>query len=336
MNESEIHDRLASMRALVQRSARGPHDMVLTEVPRPAAGPDEYLVRVGAAGVNFADAMQTRGIYRGGPRAPYVAGFEVAGEIIGLGSQVADPLPIGSRVIGTGRGAFAEYAAVTATGSVIVPDGWSDAESLGMILNWATAVAALRPIGDLRAGETVLIHAAAGGVGQAAVRLARHYGARVIAVAGQAKHDLLRELGVDEIIDARHPELAASILRRAGRPDLVLDSVGKHTLGVSMAVAQPFSGRVVVFGSSSGPASVSTQDLIFDRFAQLRSLHIGAFAAAAPAAYRAVLDELEDLIARGVYPPGRPQMHPLHEGPAVLEQLEDGRTAGKHGLDPWL
>ncbi len=324
------------MRALVQRSLHGPGDMVLTDIPRPDPGPNEYLIRVGAAGLNFADVSQTRGTYGGGPRPPYVAGFEVVGEVIDVGSRIADPFPIGSHIIGNGRRAFAEYSAVPAAGFVAVPDGWSDAESLGMILNWATALAALRTVGEVRAGETVLIHAAAGGVGQAAVRLARHYGARVIAAAAQAKHDVLSALGADEVIDARHPELARSILDRTGRVDLVLESVGKDTLGASMAVAKPFSGRVVIFGSSSGPGSVSTADLIFEHHAQLRSLHIGALAAAHPAGYDALIAELSALIERGVYPPGRPQMHSLGDGPAVLERLEAGVTTGKHGLDPRL
>lgn len=81
------------MRALVQRSLHGPGDMVLTDIPRPDPGPNEYLIRVGAAGLNFADVSQTRGTYGGGPRPPYVAGFEVVGEVIDVGSRIADPFP---------------------------------------------------------------------------------------------------------------------------------------------------------------------------------------------------------------------------------------------------
>lgn len=323
------------MRALVQQTLDGPEDMILVRVPRPQAGPGEYLIRVGAAGVNFADVSQTRGIYGGGPSAPYRAGFEAVGEIVEIGPRVADPLPLGTLVIGNGPGAFAEYTTVTAAESLPVPAGWTDAQALGMILNWATAVAALHTVGGLARGETVLIHAAAGGVGQAAVRLARHRGARVVAAAASAKHDVLRALGADVIVDSRRPDLAEAILGAVGRVDLVLESVGQATLGVSQEVAKPFTGRVVIFGSASGPAQVSTQELIFDHHAQLRGLHIGALAAAAPDAYRALLSELHDLIAHGVYAPGTPQMHPLGDGPAVLARLEAGTTVGKHGLDPW-
>ncbi len=324
------------MRALVQRSRRGPRDLVLTpDQPRPTPGRGEYLVRVGAAGVNFADVMQAKGTYGGGPTAPYVAGFEAAGEIVAVGPGVDEPFPVGTHVIGAAPGAFAEYLAVPAAGSLLVPPGWSDAETLGMVLNWATALAALRPLGEVRAGETVLVHAAAGGVGQAAVRLARHYGARVVAVASPAKHGAVRALGADDIVDSTRPDLAAEILRLTGGVDLVLESVGRDTFECSLSVTKPFVGRVVVLGAASGDATLSTHDLVFSYPVQVKGLHVGALATSAPSLYRGVLDELEVLVARGVYPPGAPQVHPLRDGPAVLQQLEAGRSCGKHALDPW-
>ncbi|MGP4111594.1 zinc-binding dehydrogenase [Streptomyces sp. 4N509B] len=325
-----------TVRALVQRSHRGPRDLVLTsDHRRPTPGPGEYLVRVGAAGVNFADVMQTLGTYGGGPQPPYVAGFEAAGTIEALGPDVEDPLPLGTRVVGTGPGAFAQYMTMPAAGALPVPSGWSDAEALGLVLNWATALAALRPLGQLARGEVVLVHAAAGGVGQAAVRLARHHGAHVVATASPAKHDIVRALGVDDVLDRARPDLAAEIVRLTGGVDLVLESVGRATFEVSLSVARPFTGRVVVFGAASGDAGVTTHDLIFTHQVQVRGLHIGALAVAAPAVYRSLLTELEALIAQGVYPPGTPRLHPLAEGPVVLRRLQAGRTHGKHALDPW-
>jgi len=172
-------------------------------------------------------------------------------------------------------------------------------------------------------------------VGQAAVRLARHYGARVIATASPAKHDTVGALGADEVLDGRRPDLAEEITRLTGGVDLVLESVGRATFGVSLSVAKPFTGRVVVFGAASGDATVSTHDLVFSHQVQLKGLHIGALAVAAPALYRSLLVEIEALIAHGVYPPGTPVIHPLAEGASVLRQLEAGRTLGKHALDPW-
>lgn len=326
-----------TMRALVQQTLIGPKGLALSaDHARPdTPGPGEYLVRVGAAGVNFADVMQTHGNYRGGPEAPYVAGFEAAGEIVAVGADVADPMPAGTHVIGTGRGAFAEVMVMPASGALPVPPGWSDAEALGLVLNWATALAALRPLGRVAGGEVVLVHAAAGGVGQAAVRMAVHYGARVIATASPAKHGIVAALGADVILDGNRPDLAHEILRRTGGADLVLESVGLKTFKTSMSVAKPFTGRVVVFGAASGDATITTHDLVFSHHAQVMGLHIGALAAAAPATYRSVLDELEALIEEGVYSPGAAHVHPLDEGPGVLQSLEAGVTSGKHALDPW-
>lgn len=325
-----------TVRALVQRSHRGPEDLTLTtDRRRPTPGPGEYLIRVGAAGVNFADVMQTRGTYGGGPQAPYVAGFEAAGEIVGVGPDIESPLQLGNHIVGVGPGAFAQYMTMPAAGVLPVPAGWSEAEVLGLVLNWATALAALKPLGEIKTGEVVLVHAAAGGVGQAAVRLARHYGARVIGTASPAKHDTVKALGADEVLDSRRPDLAEEITRLTGGVDLVLESVGQATFGMSLAVTKPFTGRVVVFGAASGDATLTTHDLVFTHQVQVKGLHIGALAVAAPSVYQSLLVEIEALIAHGVYPPGAPDVHPLAEGPAVLRQLEAGQTQGKLALDPW-
>ncbi|MEU6934452.1 NADPH:quinone oxidoreductase family protein [Streptomyces sp. NPDC046374] len=325
-----------SIRALIQRSHRGPQDLTLaTDQRRPTPGSGEYLIRVGAAGVNFADVMQTHGTYGGGPQAPYVAGFEAAGEIVGVGPDVESPLPLGTHVVGAGPGAFAQYMTMPAAAVLPVPSGWSDAAALGMVLNWATALAALKPLGEIKTGETVLIHAAAGGVGQAAVRLARHYGARVIATASPAKHDTVKALGADDVLDSRRPDLAEEITRLSGGVDLVLESVGRATFKTSLSVTKPFIGRIVVFGAASGDATLTTHDLVFTHQVQVKGLHIGALAATAPSLYQALLVEIEALISRGVYAPGTPQVHPLAEGAMVLKQLEAGETRGKLALDPW-
>jgi NADPH:quinone reductase-like Zn-dependent oxidoreductase len=336
MEIEQHHITEQTVRALVQRSHRGPADLTLTaDHRRPTPGPGEYLIRVGAAGVNFADVMQTHGTYGGGPGAPYVAGFEAAGEVVGIGPDVESPLQLGAHVVGAGPGAFAQYMTMPAAGVLPVPPGWSDAAALGLVLNWATALAALKPLGEIKTGEVVLVHAAAGGVGQAAVRLARHYGARVIATASPAKHDTVKGLAADEILDSHRSDLAEEITRLTGGVDLVLESVGQATLRTSLSVTKPFTGRVVVLGAASGDATLSTHDLVFTHQVQLKGLHIGALAAAAPSLYQSLLVEIRALIAQGVYPPGTPQVHPLAAGPEVLRQLEAGQTSGKHALDPW-
>lgn len=335
INERQ-HTAEQTIRALVQRSHRGPEDLTLTtDLRRPGPRPGEYLIRVGAAGVNFADVMQTHGTYGGGPQAPYVAGFEAAGEIVEVGPGVGSPLQLGTHVVGAGPGAFAQYMTMPAAGVLPVPPGWSDAAAIGLVLNWATALAALKPLGEIKAGEVVLVHAAAGGVGQAAVRLARHYGAHVIATASPTKHDTVKALGADQVLDSRRPDLAEEITRLTGGVDLVLESVGRATFKTSLSVTKPFTGRVVVFGAASGDATMTTHDLVFTHQVQVKGLHIGALSVAAPSIYQSLLAEIEALIAHGVYAPGTPQVHPLAAGPAVLQQLEAGQTRGKLALDPW-
>src|SRR5262245_51505023 len=173
----------ATMRALQQTSLNGPQDMrLITDAPVPSPGQGEVLIRVIAAGGNFADISKAHGTFLDGPRPPYLAGFEAAGEIVAVGEAVTSPQP-GVRVVGVGNGAFAEYMVLPAAAAMPVPAGWTEQQALGLVVNWPTALAALRPLGGVTAGQTVLIHAAAGATGQAAVTMARHYGATVVAAA---------------------------------------------------------------------------------------------------------------------------------------------------------
>src|SRR6266542_5483066 len=150
----------ATMRALQQTSLKGPQDMrLITDAPVPSPGRGEVLIRVTAAGVNFADISKAHGTFLDGPRPPYVAGFEAAGEIVAVGEAVTGPLP-GTRVVGVGNGAFAEYMVLPAAAAVPVPAGWAEQQALGLVGNWPTALAALKPLGGVTAGQTVLVHAA--------------------------------------------------------------------------------------------------------------------------------------------------------------------------------
>src|SRR4051794_5798084 len=202
-----------TMRALQQPSLNGPRDMrLITDAPVPSPGQGEVLIRVTAAGVNFADISKSYGTFLGGPRPPYLAGFEAAGEVVAVGDAVAGLRP-GTRVIGVGDGAFAEYMLLPAAAAVPVPAGWTAPQALGLVVNWPTALAALKPLGGIAAGQTVLVHAAAGGTGQAAVKMAKHYGATVIASASSGKHEVVRAQGADHVIDSRGTDIAADVRR---------------------------------------------------------------------------------------------------------------------------
>ncbi|MCE3554398.1 NADPH:quinone oxidoreductase family protein [Pseudonocardia sp. RS11V-5] len=325
-----------TMRALQQTSFGGPQDSgVTTDAPVPNPGPDEVLVRVVAAGVNFADVSRAHGTFLGGPQPPYVAGFEAAGEVVAAGEAVTGPRP-GDRVIGVGDGAFAEYMVLPAAAAMPVPEGWTAEQALGLVVNRPTALAALKPLGHLAAGETVLVHAAAGATGQAAVTLAKHYGATVIATASPSKHETVRALGADHVLDSRDADLAAEVLRltRGAGADLVLESAGGATFRASLAAARPVTGRVVVFGVAGGEASITNRELVYEHQVQIIGLNIGVLMQAAPRIFGEVTAELATLVAAGVLTPARPTAYDLADGPKALTELEARATVGKLALVP--
>jgi NADPH2:quinone reductase len=328
----------ATMRALRQTSLNGPRDLqLITDVPVPSPGPGEVLVRVTAAGVNFVDISQARGTFAGGPQPPYLAGIEGAGEVTAVGQGVTELQP-GAHVIGVAiaGGAFAEYMVLPAAAVIPVPAGWADQQALGMVVNWPTALAALKPLGGLTAGQTVLIHAAAGGTGQAAVKMAKHYGASVIATASPGKHEAVRALGADHVIDSRSDDLAAEVLRLTGGrgADLVLESVGGAALDASLAATKRVTGRVVVYGLAGGQAAVTNWDLVYKHQIHVTGLNIGILIQAAPRIFGEVMGEMFGLLAAGVLVPVQPTTYELAEGPKALAELETRATVGKLALLP--
>jgi NADPH:quinone reductase len=328
----------ATMRALRQTSLNGPQDLCLIiDAPVPVPGPGEVLIRVAAAGVNFGDISQARGTFLGGPHPPYLAGFEAAGEIVVVGQAVTGLEP-GARVIGVGigGGAFAEYMLLPAAAAVPVPAGWAAEAALGLVVNWPTALAALKPLGGIAAGQTVLIHAAAGGTGQAAVKMAKHYGATVIAAASPGKHETVRALGADHVLDSRGADLAAEVLRLTGGTgaDLVLESSGGGTFGASLAAARRVTGRVVVYGVPGGEAPVTNWELVYKHQVHVIGLNIGVLIQAAPQIFGGVMAELFALIAAGVLTPVQPAVYELADGPKALAELEARATVGKLALRP--
>jgi len=327
-----------TMCALQQTSLDGPRGLRLVRDARvPNAGPGQVLIRVAAAGVNFLDVTQSRGLSAAGPVPPYLAGIEGAGEVVAVGQGVTG-VTLGARVIGVGigGGAFAEYMALPAAAAVPIPAGWSDEQALGLVVSWPTALAALRPLGQVEAGQTVLVHAAAGGTGQAAVRMAKHYGATVIGAASPSKHEIVRALGADQVIDSRGVDIAGEVRRltHGQGADLVLESAGGATLQASLAAAKRVTGRVVVFGLSGGQATITNWELVYQHQVHLIGLNIGTLIQFAPQIFGEVMTEMFSLIASGVLQPGDPAVYALAEGPKVLTELEARATVGRLALVP--
>jgi NADPH2:quinone reductase len=164
--------------------------------------------------------------------------------------------------------------------------------------------------------------------------MAKHYGATVIATAGPGKHDVVRALGADHVLDSRNPDLAAEVLRLTGGVDLVLESVGGATLEASLAATKRVTGRVVVFGLVGGEAAISNWDLVYKHQVQVIGLNIGVLIQSAPQLFGEVMGELFGLLAAGVLGPGRPTTYELAEGPKALAELEARATVGKLALVP--
>jgi NADPH:quinone reductase-like Zn-dependent oxidoreductase len=203
-------------------------------------------IEVAACGINFADVMARIGVYPDAPKPPCVVGYEVAGTVVGLGEGVED-LQHGERVFaGTMFGGYASQVTVPERDCVALPERLTFEQGAAIPVNYATAWAALVGYGSLQPGERVLIHSAGGGVGIAAIQLARRFGAREIyGTASPGKHERVRELGCDHVFD--YKDATADTLPRF---DVILDAIGGHSLRTSYGLLRP-GGRLVGFGASA-------------------------------------------------------------------------------------
>jgi NADPH:quinone reductase-like Zn-dependent oxidoreductase len=230
----------------------GPEVLEVRDGPVPEPKRGEVRIRVAAAGVNFADILIRMGLYPGAPRLPAVVGYEVAGEIDRLGAGV-DDLGTGDRVVAlTPFGGYSEHVTVPRPAVFPLPPELEYAAAAALPVNYLTAWVMLVRLGNVRAGERVLVHGAAGGVGQAALQICRWRGAEVLGTASAAKHQRLRELGVAHCIDYRNDDFETAVARITGKAgvDIVLDPIGGATSRKSYRCLAPL-GRLFLFGASS-------------------------------------------------------------------------------------
>ncbi len=247
------------MRAAVITRHGGPEVLEVQERPDPRPGPGEVLIDVAAAGVNFADTMARVGLYPDAPKPPVVVGYEVAGTVaeLGDGAGEADGLRIGQRITAPIRfGGYAERAVVRADGAVPLPEDLGFEAAAAIPINYATAWEALLRQAHLQAGERVLIHAAAGGVGIAATQIARRAGAEVWGTASPGKHDAIRSFGVEHPLDYTR----AGWERDVPPIDVVMDAIGGASFRRSYRLLRA-GGRMVCFGAS-GVMSGEKRDLL--------------------------------------------------------------------------
>jgi len=239
------------MRAVVLSGTGGPEKMVVEERPDPAVGAGEVRIAVRAAGINFAELLARGGIYPDAPKPPCVLGYEVAGEIESVGPGV-EGLAVGDPVFApTLFGGQAELVSVPAGDVYRKPGRLSFEEAAALPVNYCTALAALVVMGGLREGQRVLIHAAAGGVGTAAIQIAREIGAEIYGTASSAKHDAIRAMGVEHPIDYRSTDFAEAVMDLTGGEgvDVIIDAQGPTSFRKDYRILRP-GGRLIMFGLS--------------------------------------------------------------------------------------
>ncbi len=240
---------MAGRRVLLERHGR-PHVLKATPFEPQAPGAGQILIEVAFAGVNFAELMQRVGLYQAAPKLPFVPGFELAGTVAAVGPGGAD-VNVGDRVAAATRfGGYTSHATLDAGQVMPVPDGVGLDMAAGFPATYLTAWMALHEQARIRPGECILIHGGAGGVGLAAIDLAKQHGCRVIATAGgPEKKRFLEGLGIEAAIDYREAPWPDQVRAAVGAVDCVLDAVGGRNLHQSMEALAPL-GRVVSYGGS--------------------------------------------------------------------------------------
>jgi NADPH2:quinone reductase len=322
------------MQAIQISRVGGPEVLTPTELPVPSPKPNEAVVQIEAAGVNFIDVYFREGRYPA--QLPVVDGQEASGVVTEVGSEVTNVHP-GDRVAYTGGlGSYAEYAAVPASRLIKIPDELDFEQAAAAMLQGMTAHYLLYSTYQLKQGETALIHAAAGGVGLLLVQMAKKIGARVIATAGtQDKAQLARDAGADECIIYTEADFETETQRLTGGKGVhvVYDGVGKATFDKDLNVLRP-RGFLVLFGGSSG--AVPLFDLI--KLSQKGSLYITR---PTLGHYTATREELEwrandvlQWIVRGELKLRIHKVYPLSEAAQAHRDLEGRKTTGKLLLKP--
>jgi NADPH:quinone reductase-like Zn-dependent oxidoreductase len=310
----------------------------LDDVSDPKAGPGELLVRVRAAAINFPDVLIIEDKYQLKPPRPFAPGGEVAGEIEAVGDDVED-WKVGDRIIAvTGFGGLAEKIVVPARSAYRLPEERSFEEGAALLLTYATSIHALLDRGKLRAGQTLLVLGAAGGVGLAAVELGKAYEARVIAaVSSEEKAQAARDAGADEALiysqgpfDKDGQKVLAQLFKDAVGPsgaDVIYDPVGgDYTEAALRSIA--WGGRFLVVGFPAGIAKLPL-NLTLLKSCDVCGVFWGAFAARDPKANAAHVETLFKLWRQGMISPKVSGTYPLDRAGEAIKAIAERRVIGK-------
>jgi len=314
------------MKAIQVNSFGGPEVMEFVDVADPIPKPNEELIAVTSIGINYADTHQIENGYLSPQTLPLIPGLEVVGRTNS-----------GRRVLAAvEHGGYAQKAVANKALVIEIPDGVTDAQALCMLVQGSTAWHILKTVGHLSPDESVVIHAAAGGVGTMAIQLAKLWGAKVIAVtSSQNKAELAKSLGADVTVDANAEDLASAMLaaNNGKRVDLVLEMVGGKTFDASLEVLAPF-GRVVTYGNASrtAPKAVHPGSLVTG------TKTITGFWLANCFGHKELLQdviaELFALVLAGKITPVIGATYPLSHAVQAHQDMLARKTSGKVTLDP--
>ncbi|MFE9017125.1 NADPH:quinone oxidoreductase family protein [Streptomyces sp. NPDC007808] len=304
--------------------------MRLEQVEPPTPGDGQVLLKVRAANINFPDALLCRGLYQVRPPLPFTPGVEICGETEDGRRVLANPaLPYGG---------FAEYAVADTAAVLPAPDALDDAEAAALHIGYQTGWFGLHRRAGLQAGETLLVHAAAGGVGSAAVQLGKAAGATVIGVVGGAeKAAVARELGCDVVIDRRAQDVVAAVKEATGGrgADVVYDPVGGEAYAQSAKVVA-FEGRIVVVGFASGSIPSPALNHALVKNYSILGLHWGLYNTKNPKLIQHCHEQLTELAARGAIKPLVSERVPMGGAAAAVQRVADGVTTGRVVVLPGL
>ncbi|MEV8434219.1 NADPH:quinone oxidoreductase family protein [Streptomyces chartreusis] len=304
--------------------------MRLDEIDTPTPGDGQVLLKVRAANINFPDALLCRGHYQIRPPLPFTPGVEICGETEDGRRVIANPaLP---------HGGFAEYALADAAAVLPAPESLDDAEAAALHIGYQTGWFGLHRRAGLEAGETLLVHAAAGGVGSAAVQLGKAAGARVIGVVGGAdKAAVARELGCDVVVDRRSEDVIGAVKEATGGrgADVIYDPVGGEAYEQSAKVVA-FEGRIVVVGFASGRIPSPALNHALVKNYSILGLHWGLYNTKNPKLIMHCHEQLTELAARGAIKPLVSERVPLGGAAAAVQRVADGVTTGRVAVIPGL
>jgi NADPH:quinone reductase len=324
------------MRAVVVDRWMEPSELAVREVPDPAIGPAMLRVAVRAAGCNFFDILMVKGQYQLRPPFPFVPGAELAGVVAEVGPGVTDFAPGDAVMASAGLGGFAEQAVVPAGAAYRLPAGMSFEAGAAFPIVYPTSYAALVFRAPVTPGDWLLVHAAAGGVGIAAVQIGKALGARVIGTAGGAdKLDVVRRVGADVAVDYRDGDWVERVKEATGGhgADVIYDSVGGDVTDASLKCIA-WNGKLLVIGFASGRIPEVKLNRVLLKNISLVGLHWGAHVMHEPARIGETFRALFGLYAKGAVEPVIYQRYPLDRLPAALEALGSRRSYGKVVVTP--